>query len=74
MVRAKTGTLSRGHALAGTAVDRDGDAWSSSLVADRVDDPNTLAARDLLDDLAAAALGRLLPCAAHRRSALPRPA
>jgi serine-type D-Ala-D-Ala carboxypeptidase/endopeptidase (penicillin-binding protein 4) len=55
-VRAKTGTLTSTSALAGIATDLDGTSVAFVLVADRVAKPKTLAARDALDD-AAAALG-----------------
>jgi D-alanyl-D-alanine carboxypeptidase/D-alanyl-D-alanine-endopeptidase (penicillin-binding protein 4) len=53
-VRAKTGTLSGVSALAGIATDRDGHPMVFVLMADRVALEDTLAARDALDELAAA--------------------
>jgi len=55
-VRAKTGTLTGVHGLAGIAADRDGTLMTFVLVADRVSGPNTLPVRRLLD-LMAGALG-----------------
>jgi len=54
VVRAKTGTLSRVHALAGTTVDRDGVALGFVVIADRVRPSDALDARDQLDRIAAA--------------------
>ena len=54
LVRAKTGTLTGVHGLAGTVTSRDGAVMSFVAIADRVREPNTLAARALLDELAAA--------------------
>ncbi|MDP9443941.1 MAG: D-alanyl-D-alanine carboxypeptidase/D-alanyl-D-alanine-endopeptidase [Actinomycetota bacterium] len=54
VVRAKTGTLSGVHALAGVTLDRAGSAVIFVAVADRVDLVDTLDARALLDRLAAA--------------------
>ena len=54
VVRAKTGTLSHVHALAGTTVDRDGVALGFVVIADRVRLRDTLDARDQLDRIAAA--------------------
>jgi len=53
-VRAKTGTLSGTSGLAGLATDQDGTTVAFVLMADRVRLPDTLAARDALDDAAAA--------------------
>jgi serine-type D-Ala-D-Ala carboxypeptidase/endopeptidase (penicillin-binding protein 4) len=54
VVRAKTGTLSHVHGLAGTVVDRDGVAVAFVALVDRVPLPDTLDARQTLDDIAAA--------------------
>ncbi len=53
-VRAKTGTLTGVHGLAGVLTDRDGTELGFVVVADRVKVENTLAARDLIDEVAAA--------------------
>ncbi len=53
-VRAKTGTLTGVHALAGIATSKDGVVMSFVAVADRVKPVNTLAARALVDRMAAA--------------------
>lgn len=65
-VRAKTGTLTGVSALAGIATDVSGDPMVFALVADRVRLPDTLDARDALDD-AAARLGACR-CAVPGRS------
>ena len=57
MVRAKTGTLTGVHSLAGTVTDRDGDVMTFVLMTDKVSLPNTLGARQALDDAAAALAG-----------------
>ncbi|MGZ4582341.1 MAG: D-alanyl-D-alanine carboxypeptidase/D-alanyl-D-alanine endopeptidase [Nocardioidaceae bacterium] len=54
LVRAKTGTLTGVHGLSGTVVTKDGALLAFVAVADRVKVPNTLAARDGLDRIAAA--------------------
>jgi serine-type D-Ala-D-Ala carboxypeptidase/endopeptidase (penicillin-binding protein 4) len=54
LVRAKTGTLTGVHGLAGTVTSRDGAVMSFVAIADRVRERNTLDARALLDELAAA--------------------
>ena len=56
-VRAKTGTLSRVHGLAGTVTSRDGVVMSFVAIADRVRIRNTLTAQTLIDELAAALAG-----------------
>jgi serine-type D-Ala-D-Ala carboxypeptidase/endopeptidase (penicillin-binding protein 4) len=56
-VRAKTGTLSNVHGLAGTTVDRDGVAIAFVGMVDRVPLQDTLDARQTLDDIAAAVAG-----------------
>lgn len=53
-VRAKTGTLTGVHGLAGLVTDRDGTVLSFAAVADRVALEDTLDARDQLDRIAAA--------------------
>ena len=53
-VRAKTGTLSHVHGLAGTVVDRDGVGIAFVALVDRVPLQDTLDARALLDRIAAA--------------------
>lgn len=56
-VRAKTGTLTGVHALAGTVVDLDGTELSFVAVADRVRAKHTVDAQALLDEIAAALAG-----------------
>jgi len=56
-VRAKTGTLTGVHGLAGLAVGRDGSVMTFVAVADRVRTVNTLFARARLDRVAAALAG-----------------
>ncbi len=53
-VRAKTGTLTGVHGLAGVAAGPDGSLMAFVLVADQVSGPNTLPVRRLLDQMAAA--------------------
>lgn len=53
VVRAKTGTLTGVHALAGVVLTRDSQALVFAAVADRVPVPRTLAARAQLDRIAA---------------------
>jgi D-alanyl-D-alanine carboxypeptidase/D-alanyl-D-alanine-endopeptidase (penicillin-binding protein 4) len=57
LVRAKTGTLTGSHALAGTVVDADGALLGFVAVANRVAVRHTLFARDQLDRIAAALAG-----------------
>ena len=57
MVRAKTGTLTGVHGLTGTVTSVDGAVMSFVAIADRVRLPDTLAARSLLDQVAAALAG-----------------
>ena len=56
-VRAKTGTLTGVHALAGTVTDLDGTEMGFVAIADRVKTKHTLAARVLTDEIAAALAG-----------------
>lgn len=53
-VRAKTGTLTGVTALAGVTADRDGDLLAFVMIADRIREPQTMRARDVLDWLTAA--------------------
>jgi serine-type D-Ala-D-Ala carboxypeptidase/endopeptidase (penicillin-binding protein 4) len=53
-VRAKTGTLTGVHGLAGVATDLDGNVLTFALIADRVKVEDTLDARDTLDRMASA--------------------
>jgi serine-type D-Ala-D-Ala carboxypeptidase/endopeptidase (penicillin-binding protein 4) len=57
MVRAKTGTLTGVHGLAGTVTTEDGAVLAFVAVADRVELPQTLDARSTLDEIAAALAG-----------------
>jgi serine-type D-Ala-D-Ala carboxypeptidase/endopeptidase (penicillin-binding protein 4) len=52
-VRAKTGTLTGVHGLAGIATDADGQTYAFAVIADRVAAPRQLAARLAIDRLAA---------------------
>jgi D-alanyl-D-alanine carboxypeptidase/D-alanyl-D-alanine-endopeptidase (penicillin-binding protein 4) len=54
VVRAKTGTLTGVHGLAGVILTRDGAALGYVAIADRVRPEDTLDARAELDDLSAA--------------------
>lgn len=63
IVRAKTGTLSGVHGLAGVATTRDGAVLSFVAIADRVKPVNTLDARAIVDRIAAA----LGSCTCRRR-------
>lgn len=54
LVRAKTGTLTGVHGLAGVLTDRDGTVLSFVAIADRVRPVHTLDARQRIDQLAAA--------------------
>lgn len=54
MVRAKTGTLTGVHGLAGVVTDRSGAEMAFVAIADRVPVAKTLDAREAIDDLAAA--------------------
>jgi len=56
-VRAKTGTLTGVHGLAGVVTDLDGTELGFVAIADRVAVRNTLAARTLIDEIAAALAG-----------------
>jgi D-alanyl-D-alanine carboxypeptidase/D-alanyl-D-alanine-endopeptidase (penicillin-binding protein 4) len=56
-VRAKTGTLTGVHGLAGTVTTRDGAVLGFVAIADRVDPVNTLFVRSRLDELTAALAG-----------------
>lgn len=56
-VRAKTGTLSGVHGLAGLVTDLDGTVLTFVAIADRVKMPNTLDARAKLDEISAALAG-----------------
>ena len=53
-VRAKTGTLTGVHGLAGVVTDRDGTVLSFVAIADRVRPSKSLDAREAVDDIAAA--------------------
>ena len=64
VVRAKTGTLSHVHGMAGTVVDRDGVAVAFVALVDRVPLVDTLDARQILDDIAAA----VAECGCSRRA------
>lgn len=57
LVRAKTGTLTGTHALAGTVVDADGVLLAFVAIANGVAERNTLFARDQLDRIAAGLAG-----------------
>jgi D-alanyl-D-alanine carboxypeptidase/D-alanyl-D-alanine-endopeptidase (penicillin-binding protein 4) len=65
-VRAKTGTLTGVHGLAGIVTDLDGNRMAFVVLADRVDVPQTLAARRTLDQIA----GALAACRCGNGSAL----
>lgn len=54
LVRAKTGTLTGVHGLAGVVTDRDGTVMTFVAIADRVKPVHTLDARQRIDQLAAA--------------------
>ena len=56
-VRAKTGTLTGVHGLAGVVTGRDGSVMLFVAIADRVKVRHTLFARDRLDQVAAALAG-----------------
>ena len=53
LVRAKTGTLSGAHALAGLVTDRSGTTMAFVIAADKVREPKTLDAQLAIDELAA---------------------
>ncbi len=53
-VRAKTGTLTGVHGLAGVVTSRDGTPMTFVAIADRVREPQTLFTRDRLDQIASA--------------------
>jgi D-alanyl-D-alanine carboxypeptidase/D-alanyl-D-alanine-endopeptidase (penicillin-binding protein 4) len=72
LVRAKTGTLTGVHGLAGVATTVDGSVLVFVAVADRVPLVDTLPARAKLDQIAAALAG--CRCAAGGASASPEPA
>lgn len=65
-VRAKTGTLTGVHGLAGVVTDLDGNRMAFVALADRVDVPETLAARRTLDQIA----GALAACRCGNGSAV----
>ena len=52
-VRAKTGTLTGVHGLAGVVTDQDGNTYAFTIIADRVTLKNSLTAQVAIDDLAA---------------------
>ena len=56
-MRAKTGTLTGVHGLAGLVTDLDGTVMAFVAIADRVKVKNTLAARALVDEVAASLAG-----------------
>jgi D-alanyl-D-alanine carboxypeptidase/D-alanyl-D-alanine-endopeptidase (penicillin-binding protein 4) len=66
-VRAKTGTLTGVHGLAGVVTGKDGSVLLFAAVADRVRIENTLPVRDRLDQLASALAG--CSCATRRLGA-----
>jgi D-alanyl-D-alanine carboxypeptidase/D-alanyl-D-alanine-endopeptidase (penicillin-binding protein 4) len=57
LVRAKTGTLTGVHGLAGTVTTVDGAVLAFVAIADRVRPPDQLSARTRVDELAAALAG-----------------